>query len=128
MLVNELPTNLFAQYKITVRHFEVDEHIPTIPDSFTYCRYKFAWLREMFKYVTTDNEICWLLGVFGCVVVGYKSDIGRNVIARIRLIARTEANTDVIPPIGYDAQKVAFSASDFNNLFLVQVICRDQPV
>src|SRR5215475_255127 len=112
MLVNEFPASLFAQYEATVGHLKVDEHILTISDSFTHCRYKFTWLRKMFKYVTTDNEICCLLGVFGCVVVGDKADIGGNVVARLGFIARTEANTDVIPPIAYDAQKVAFSASD----------------
>jgi hypothetical protein len=58
MLVNKVPACLFAQDKISARHFKVDNHISTIADRFSHCCYKFARLREMLKYMATYNKIC----------------------------------------------------------------------
>jgi len=82
----------------------------------------------MLKHMAKDDQICRFINVLRRVIVGNKANIGGNVIAGLWLIARTETDTDIIPTIAYDAQKVAFSASNFDNMFVVQVICRDQLV
>src|SRR5712691_6920442 len=128
MLVDQFPARLFAQDKISIGYFKVDEHIFTIADSFAHCCYKFAWLRKMFKYMATYNQICRFIRVFRRVIVGNEANIAGNVIAGLGLIARTEADTNVVPAITDDAQKVALSASNFDNTFVMQVICRDEPV
>src|ERR1700730_5527455 len=128
MLVNKFPANLFAQDEISAGNFKVDDQIATIADSFSHCCYKLAWLRKMLKYMATDNQICRFINVLRRVIVGNKANIGGNVIAGLGLIARTEADTDIVTTIAYDAQKVAFPASNFDNMFVVQVICRDQLV
>ena len=82
----------------------------------------------MFKYMAIDNKICWFIRVFRRVIVGSEANIAGNVIVGLGLIARTEADTNVVPAITDDAQKVALSASNFDNAFVMQVICRDEPV
>jgi hypothetical protein len=61
-------------------------------------------------------------------MVGSEANIAGNVIVGLGLIARTEADTNVVPTITYYAQKVASSDSNFDNMFVVQVICRDQRI
>ena len=80
----------------------------------------------MFKYMAIDNKICWFIRVFRRVIVGSEANIAGNVIVGLGLIARTEADTNVVPTITYYAQKVASSDSNFDNMFVVQVICRNQ--
>src|SRR5216683_1250462 len=111
MFVMELPAYPFAQDKIPAGDFKVNHQIFTISDSLSHCSYKFSWLRKMLKYMATDNQICRFIHIFLRIIVSNKANIVRNVIARLRLIARTEADTIVVPAIAYDAQKVAFSAS-----------------
>ena len=78
--------------------------------------------------MTTYNKIRRFINVLRCVIVRNKANISGNVIVWFGLIARTETNTDIIPTIAYDAQKIAFSTSNFDNIFVVQAVSRNQLV
>src|SRR6516164_7246912 len=128
MLVNKLPMHLFPQHEIAVRHLEAHNQVFTIANSFAHCCYKLAWLRKMLEYMAADNQIRWLTHIVFRVIIRYEPNIGWNVISRLGLIARTETDANIVPAIAYDAQKLPPSASDFDNLFLMQVIFGDQLV
>jgi hypothetical protein len=82
----------------------------------------------MLKYMATYNKICRFINVLRRVIVGNEANISGNVIVGFGLIARTETNTDIIPTIAYNPQEIAFSTSNFDNIFVVQAVSRNQLV
>ena len=80
----------------------------------------------MFKDMATDYQIRWFIFIFIRVIVNNKTDIPRDVIARLGFIAWTKTNTKVIPAVAQYSKKVSLSSADLDDSFLAQVICRDQ--
>src|SRR3974390_1883297 len=76
--------------------------------------------------MAANDQVCWFISIFLGIVIDDKFYILRNVIPRFRFITRTETDTEIVSPVTYDAQKVAPSAPNFNDIFLIQTICRDE--
>src|ERR1700747_478757 len=122
MLVDELPVIFFAQDKMTAGYLKINKYIATITNRLAHGRYQLTRVRKMFKYMTTNNQICRFVHIFFGVIMGNKTNVARNVVARSRLVAWTEGDTNVVSAIAYNAQKLALSASNFNNVFRMQII------
>src|SRR5262249_28526734 len=112
----------------SIGNFKVDDRIPTIANSFTYCRDKLARLRKMLEYMATDDQIGRFRCVLSRVIVSDKSNIIGYIISRFGLIAWTEADPKVVPAIAYDAKEVPRTSANFNYAFLMKVIGSDQVV
>src|ERR1700758_2743057 len=122
MLVDELPVNFFAQDKMTAGYLKINKYIATITNRFAHGRYQLTRVRKMFKYMTTNNQVCRFVHVFFGIIIGNKANVARNIVARPRLIARTEGDANVVSATAYNAQKLALSASNLDNVFRMQVI------
>jgi hypothetical protein len=72
--------------------------------------------------MATDDQIGRFRGILGAIIVRDELNIIGYIISGFGLIAGTEADSKVVPPIAYDAEKFPPPAANFDYAFLVQVI------
>src|SRR5689334_10166328 len=99
MLINKLPACALAQDEVSAWYLKINEKILAIADRFAYSCYKIPWPRKMLKYVSTNDQICWLTRILLCVIIDNEAHIGGNVITGLRFIARTKTDTEVVPAV-----------------------------